>query len=274
MCRSAKFLPRTATIAAIRIATIAAGVLVAGSVAASAQDAAPACRAPSMLMQLDETIVHTAAHLTEGRTLRIVAFGSSSTAGAGASSPAATYPSRLEAELRARFADMDIVVLNRGVGGEDAREMLARLDRDVIAEHPDLVLWQVGTNAIMDDEQLPRESSLIHAGLARLKAAGIDVVLVDPQYAPKVIGKPRAGAMVRLLETVARDEHVGVFHRFAIMAHWRISDGIPFDRFTSRDGLHMNDWSYDCVAKLLASAIVDASSRPVVAKVASHRARS
>jgi hypothetical protein len=47
------------------------------------------------------------------------------------------------------------VVINRGVGGEDAKEMLARLDKGVIAEHPHLVLWQVGTNAIVDARSSP-----------------------------------------------------------------------------------------------------------------------
>ena len=255
----------------ILIAAMAAGLAFAAS-PAGAQSEAPSCGAPSELTRLDEAITHTTAHLADGHSLRIVAFGSSSTAGAGASSPAHSYPSRLEAALRERYPEMDITVLNRGIGGEDAREMLARLDRDVIAEHPDLVLWQVAVNAIVDDATVPQEAALVRAGLARMKAAGIDVVIVDPQYAPKVIAKPHAGAMVKMLETVAQRAHVAVFHRFAIMGHWRVTERVPFAQFTSHDGLHMNDWSYDCVAKLMANAIVDAANRPVA--VATHGARS
>ena len=215
-------------------------------------------------MRFDGAMARTAARLAERHALRIVALGSSSTAGAGATSPANSYPSRLEAELRNRFPAADIVVLNRGIGGEDAREMLARLDKSVIAEHPDLVLWQVGSNAIMDDEKLSDEAALVRSGLARLKAAGIDVVLVDPQFVPKIISKPKAAAMVRLLETVARDQQIGVFHRFAIMSHWRLAQRLAFAQFTAPDGLHMNDWSYDCIAKLMASALVNATSQPAL----------
>jgi acyl-CoA thioesterase I len=56
----------------------------------------------------------------------IVALGSSSTAGAGASSAEATYPSRLMAELARRFPTQSVIVHNRGIGGERAIDMLTR----------------------------------------------------------------------------------------------------------------------------------------------------
>jgi acyl-CoA thioesterase-1 len=228
---------------------------------ASAEE--PECSAPNSLMRLDRAISHTAKRIAEGRSLKIVALGSSSTEGIGASSPANSYPSRLEVELREQYPDMRVEVINRGVGGEDAREMLTRLDRSVLAERPDLVLWQVGTNAIVDEEGVSQEASLVRKGLARLMAAGVDVILIDPQYAPTVIRRPHAGAMVRMLKTVAQTADVAVFRRFAIMSYWRAVEHVPFERFTIKDGLHMNDWGYQCIAKLLASSIVAAASRPV-----------
>ena len=136
--------------------------------------------------------------------------------------------------------------------------MLARFDKDVAAEHPDLVLWQVGTNAVLRDHALAGEAPLIREGIRRLKAAGADVVLVDPQYAPKVLAKHDAEGMVRLIGAEAKVGNIGLFQRFEIMRHWRESDGIPFETLLSADGLHMNDWSYGCVARLLAIAIADA----------------
>src|SRR5215831_12316685 len=239
---------------------VLAGLLGATPVRAEADQA---CSAPDALMRLDRAISHTAARIAEGRSLKVVALGSSSTVGIGASSPANSYPSRLEAELREQYPDMQIEVINRGVGGEDAREMLARLDKSVIAERPDLVLWQVGTNAIVDEEGVSDEGALVRKGLARLKAASVDVILIDPQYSPSVIRRPHAGAMVRKLNAVAQDANVAVFRRFAIMSHWRTVEHVPFERFTVKDGLHMNDWGYQCIAKLLATSIVAAASQPV-----------
>jgi acyl-CoA thioesterase-1 len=239
-----------------------AGIL---GVSAAVAETGPSCSAPNSLMRLDRAISHTAKRISEGRSLRIVALGSSSTEGVGASSPANSYPSRLEAELREQYPDMQIEVINRGVGGEDAREMLARLDKSVLAERPDLVLWQVGTNAIVDEEGISEEAYLVRKGLARLKAAGVDVILIDPQYSPSVIRSPNAGAMVRMLANVAQANNVPVFRRYAIMSHWRTVENVPFDRFIVKDGLHMNDWSYHCIAKLLATSIVAAATQPAIA---------
>ncbi len=96
-----------------------------------------------------------------GEPIKIVALGSSSTYGAGASTSAAAYPSRLAEELAQRFPGHEITVLNRGVNGEEITDMLARLDTAVIAEQPDLVLWQVGTNSVLRDQAL-----LPHVGAA------------------------------------------------------------------------------------------------------------
>src|SRR5258708_16403632 len=84
--------------------------------------------------------------IAAGQPVTIMALGSSSTAGAGASTPAATYPARLEVELRGRFPGAAITVLNRGVNGEEARDMLARFDQAAADDKPHVVLWQGGTH--------------------------------------------------------------------------------------------------------------------------------
>jgi lysophospholipase L1-like esterase len=193
-----------------------------------------------------------------------VAIGSSSTEGAGASSANAAYPGRLEALLRTRFPGVAIRVLNRGVGGEEERHMLARFNRDVIAAKPDLVLWQVASNAIMRDRPLPAQEALIRTGIARLKRTGADVVLVDPQYTTAVLEHAIAVPMVDLISAEARRQQVGTFHRFDLMKDWREKQKIPFEAFSLADGLHMNDWGYDCFARNLAAAIAG-SALPAMA---------
>jgi len=241
---------------ATRVMTAAVSLLLA-PVAANAEASAPGCFAPENLTRLDYPIERSATRLAERHALKIVALGSSSTFGTGASSAAHSYPSRLEVELRERFPDSDIVVLNRGVGGEDAREMLARLEKSVLVEKPDLVLWQVGTNAITGDEKPAAEAALVRAGLTRLRARGVDVVLIDPQYAPKVIAKRHVNAMVGVLHDAAYRQNVSVFHRFAVMDYWRQTMQIPFSQFTTPDDLHMNDWGYHCFGRLLADALAE-----------------
>jgi acyl-CoA thioesterase-1 len=230
------------------------------SAAASARGAA--CAVTLEQVRFDRPLPRLGRLLAAGKPIKVVALGSSSTFGAGASSSAASYPSRLAEELARRFPGRDITVLNRGVNGDELPGMLVRLDSAVIAEKPDLVLWQVGTNSLLRDRATSPHASLLREGLARLKATGAEIVLVDPQYAPRVLAKPNVDGMVALIATTAKAEHVGLFHRFDLMRHWYESDHLPFETFVSADGLHMNDWSYACLAKGLGMAIAEAATRP------------
>jgi lysophospholipase L1-like esterase len=222
--------------------------------------AAPKCNALADQARLDRPLPRTAIRLAGGQPIKIVAIGSSSTYGAGASSPAASYPSQLQIELGKHFPGQEFTVLNRGVNGEEAVDMLTRFETQVIAEQPHLVLWQVGTNSVLRDRPLDARGTLLHEGIERLKAIRADIVLIDPQFAPKVIAKPEIEDMVDLISSAAAQENVDVFHRFALMRHWHDIDGMPFEAFLSPDGLHMNDWSYNCFAKALADAIADAAT--------------
>lgn len=240
----------------------------ANAAATSAPPPVPACSAPTEFTRLDGPLVHTMRRIAAEQPLRIVAIGSSSTAGAGASSPAASYPARLEAELRARFPGHDITVLNRGINGEVTSDMLARFQHDVIDEHPQLVLWQVGTNSVLRDQPLAPHARQLHEGIRFLKEIGADVILIDPQFSPAVLAKPETPDMVKQIAVTAKEENVDLFHRFAVMRDWREARQLPFDTFVSPDQLHMNDWSYACVGKLLAAAIAEAATRPVAAAAA------
>src|SRR5271165_2764332 len=195
---------------------------------AAAGSPPPACAVSPQQARFDFPLPHTSRLLASGKPIKIVALGSSSTYGAGASSSAAAYPNRLAEELTRHFPGHEFTVLNRGVNGEEITDMLARLDKTVIAEHPDLVLWQVGTNSVLRDRALRPHDAELREGLLRLKASGADVVLIDPQYAPSVIAKPNCESMVSLISATAKAEHVGVFHRFKLMRHWHLVDHLPF----------------------------------------------
>ena len=247
-------------------AAVVAGVLALGGVFAiapiplAAEVSMPQCIVPADLVRLALPLERTARHLASRKLTLIVALGSSSTAGMGASSPEAAYPSRLMEELARRFPTQPIMVLNRGVAGERAIDMLGRFDDSVAGKHPDLVLWQVGTNAVLRGYEHARSDSVIRDGIRRMKAIGADVVLIDPQYAPKVIAQSEIQDMIGLILSAAAQEKVDVFHRFALMRYWHSTREIPFETFLSPDGLHMNDWGYSCFARALADAIADAAS--------------
>ena len=203
------------------------------------------------------SLPHVANKLASGEPVLIIAFGSSSTAGYGSTSPEYTYPNRLAAQLHRHYPSADITVVNRGQGGEDAPEMMKRLQTAVIDMKPDLVIWQVGTNAVLRNLDPAETVKLVEEGIARIQAAGADLVLVDPQYSPRVNERAEsAGKMVSLLNKVAELRHVGIFPRFEVMREWHEKQSIPIDSFVIADGLHMNDWGYACFAQLLGDDII------------------
>ena len=203
------------------------------------------------------SLPHVATKLALGVPVTIIAFGSSSTQGWGSTSPEFTYPNRLAVQLHRRYPTADITVINRGKGGDDAPEMMKRLQGEVIDAHPDLVIWQVGTNAVLRDLDPAETAKMVSDGVALIQAAGADLVLVDPQYSPRVNERAQsASQMVRLLGKVAALRHVGLFPRFEVMREWHEEQAIPVDKFVIADGLHMNDWGYACFAQLLGDDII------------------
>ena len=201
--------------------------------------------------------------LKRQRRTRIVAIGSSSTAGEGDLLP---FPARLEVLLRKKFRDSMIDVLNRGLIGQEAPSELSRFESDVIGEAPAMVIWQVGTNAVYRKESfdLGQVAESISTGLDWLAGLPMDVVLMDLQYTTAVIKLEKrvfADQMVKLISAAADKAGVNLFRRFALMERWVLKDGIDIDKLI-RDGdgerLHMSEWATGCVTQALCDAILSA----------------
>lgn len=217
------------------------------------------CLPAKGLKDVPGSLPRVARRIAAGEPVTIVAFGSSTTVGFGTTSPAYTYPNRLADQLRRKFPTADISIINRGMGGQDAPEMMKRFDAAVLAADPDIVIWQLGTNTVVKGSasDIAATAALVEDGIARLQARGIDVVLIDPQYVPAVASKTEnASKMVKLIGEVAKLKNVAVFPRFEVMRQWHEDKKMPFDKFVIGDGLHMNDWGYACFAQLLGDTII------------------
>lgn len=193
--------------------------------------------------------------MTRTGKLTIVAFGSSTTVGEGASARELAYPARLEKLLAAALPGVTVTVINRGRGGEDAEHNLARLQSDVIAVQPDLVIWQVGANAAMAGHDPGPFHDRLIKGIAAMHAAGSDVVIMDNQRSPSVLAGKNWRAIEAAQAEAARTGKAGLFRRGALMDGWAAA-GVPYGAFIHRDGVHHNDRGYDCLARALSTAIV------------------
>ena len=209
-------------------------------------------------------------HLTESlntqRNTKIVAFGSSSTAGARQVVP---FPAYLDLMLRgefgvqmtSKFGKRMINVINRGVGGEEASTELPRMQSDVIDEAPALVIWQVGTNAVfrnaVPEFAFEKVFAAIAEGLDHLSKIPTDVILMDSQYTTAVVTpekKPLSEAMVKRISELAEAAGVDVFRRYALMEQWHIAMRELVDPADDL-ALHLSDWATRNVTEALFNQI-------------------
>jgi lysophospholipase L1-like esterase len=203
---------------------------------------------------------HLRSALNSGMEGIVVALGSSSTLGVAASDAAHSYPAILQFVLNGLLPHGHIAVLNRGIGGQDAPEELARLDTDVVAIRPHLVVWQIGANGALRGEDPAEFRRLVIEGVHRLHRAGIDVVLMDSQRSPKVEAAKSHGMLDAVLADVAKETGAGLFSRAALMDEWAKA-GSPLSDFVASDRLHHNDRGYTCVARALAASIATSVRR-------------
>jgi acyl-CoA thioesterase I len=173
---------------------------------------------------------------------------------------AATYPEVMRRELLRLRSNAMVNVINSGRVGDTIPDNLARFGRDVLAHTPDLVVWQLGTNDVAwggrPDDQL--KSSIVQ-GVRALKAGSADVVLMDLQYAPWVLASAYTSTMEAIIAAVAKQEHVGLFSRFALMRN-SINAGVAQSALVTWDGLHNTADGYDCIGRALARAIATSAN--------------
>jgi acyl-CoA thioesterase I len=192
--------------------------------------------------------------LKEGRVVKVLAVGSSSTSGVGASSSFATYPVRLENDLEVLFKGVDVDVVSRGVPGEAGLSACSRMKREVAETKPDLVVWQVGTNDAMARADINELKINLARALQWLARNHIDVVLIDPQFTERVAHDEHYTNVVHAIEDVARQERVMLVHRFSAMADLAKQQGET--SILASDRFHLNDLGYRCMAEYAAGAIV------------------
>ena len=117
-------------------------------------------------------------------------MGSSSTQGYGASNPQFSYPAQLKMKLEAAMPGIKIHVWNKGVGGQDAPEMVDRMKADVKPEHAHIVVWQVGTNSAIRRDPLTKFAEKLRAGWPlvafALEYRGAARHQVQPEHVPPV----------------------------------------------------------------------------------------
>lgn len=225
---------------------------------------------PIKALPLDYQLPHFAARLKGTGPIRMVALGSSTTAGEGDIPP---YPHRLEVLLRGSLNSRWIDILNRGLGGEEAPKERDRIDTDVLPEQPCLVIWQIGTNCVWQSaaDHPPTHEATIEAledGIEKLKKGGaIDIILMDLQYLPAVLTPATIDAADRMVEAiagVAEKKTVNLFRRFDLMKRWHDIGKFSFEQVVDPiddKRLHQSEWATKMVSIALHDVIIEAVNK-------------
>jgi lysophospholipase L1-like esterase len=223
-----------------------------------------------------------------GRELRIVALGDSTTAPARDWAPSIreVYADCLPGALAAH--GIQARVFNAGIGNTTTSDAVARLDRDVLAHKPDIVVVQFGINdSWIDADEGRTEPRLtraeyrnnLRAIIERVARAGGRSVLMTPnpmrwldpyymdvfsQHAGLLDTKDPLG-LDRLLREYAQDtrdvaasERVRMVDVYAEFEAYGNAPGHPItDLLLAGDGIHPNQAGQQMVCNLLTATLVE-----------------
>ena len=245
-----------------RLLLLLPGLFVCGAAGYSQNSAgsgspSEACLAFTSGLSLDAPLAGIKAKLQAGKTVTVVALGSSSTTGFGTFRSDAAFPDVMKQELLRLRPSARIELINSGRIMEDIPGNIARLDNDVLRYKPDLVVWQLGSNDSVWRGIADNAKEMVSDAVKRLKAASADVVLVDLQYAPLVLLTARHIRMEKIIAEVAREQNVGLFPRFLLMKR-AIEGGVT--GLVWWDGLHNSAEGHRCIGIALAQ-MIDAAAR-------------
>ncbi len=223
-------------------------------VAPDAPPLSPPCDVPATDIAAPATLPNVTEALKKGDRVQILAIGSSSTLGSGASSKSNSYPSQLESILEHALKGVDIVILNRGVAGEVAEITAERIKSEVALRKPDLVLWQLGTNDALARIAPQDFEATVRSTIRWLKGNGIDVVLVGAQYTSRLAHDPNFIAIHDMLQKIAAEEKALYVRRYEAMRF--IAQRRANLQLMAGDNFHLNDLGYHCMAEHVAHALI------------------
>jgi len=239
----------------LAVLTAAMAVAAPDAMADQKQKLNKLCAVPQWIAETQLPLPNVRRGLRRDKQIKIVTIGSSSTMGSGGSGPEAAWPAQLGAALAKRMPTVKVSVVNKAEMRQSVPQMLARFDKDVLAEKPTLVIWEAGTNEAARHADIDTMIADLQVGIDRLLNNKIDVLMMDMQYArdtARIINfQPYVDAMGRL--STMRD--VFVFPRYDTMRSWVENEQINFDTQNKTEAMKTADTVYACLGTLVAELL-------------------
>ena len=253
MTRTRRLIERTRK-AISAIVALAFGVCLSVASGASAQPEVSDCQVPLDYIDDASPLPALKAAMKYPDAPRILAIGSASMAGMGASAPMKSYPQRFLASFQERLqraASLD----NRAARNMAVSDWLPRLEREVIPAKPVLVLWEAGTVDAVRGADTVEFARMLGEGVHQMKQAGIDVILIDPLFSKRTTTMLNLRPYIDAMKSVAAAEDLVFFDRFEIMKFWAESGYFKFGDKPDAAMMAENDQIFDCLGRLLSATI-------------------
>lgn len=213
------------------------------------------CPVPASLLSTDSALLKVAAVVKGGRPLEILVVGTRSSTITGSQDSA--YPARLQVALKDKLPAVTVNVSAEVVARQTAQEAAASFAKLMEAKKPTLVIWQTGTVDAIHSTDPDDFRSAVADGVATLRKAGADVVLMNLQYSPRTESMISVSPYVDNIRAVAREQDVPLFDRFSIMREW--NEQGDFDLFSAVHGPDLAKRVHDCIGRALSNFIFDAA---------------
>jgi lysophospholipase L1-like esterase len=213
------------------------------------------CPVPERFYASEPPLTKTAKALAGGRDVVIAVLGGASTVGLAAGGASLAWTARLSSVLAGRFPSAHIKVVNLAVARQTAKAAAERLVRDVLPLKPTLVIWETGTMEAVRGIDVDEFRETVQAGINELRAAGIEVVLMNMQFSRETDAMIQFGPYLTAIRELAEANDVPLFRRRGIMRHWAESDLLDLRTRDDAKRRQLAAKLYDCIGRAMADFV-------------------
>jgi hypothetical protein len=218
--------------------------------------ASEGCAVAPHLVRANAALPRAAAAIERRHELDVSVFGTGSSYLPGPNGRREGYPTALETTLSKRLDGVTVKVVNAAKQKQTAADMVAEFDRLVTDEKPSLVVWQTGTVDAIHGVDPDEFHAALEAGIDKLQAGGVDVVLMNMQYSPRTESMIAIDVYAENIQGVALEREIPLFDRYAVMKDW--SEIGTFDLATATKDPEIAEQVHACIGELLAGFVMEA----------------
>jgi hypothetical protein len=200
--------------------------------------------------------------LAGGSEVVVVALGGASSLGSAAGGAGLAWPARMAGALAGRFPAARVQVVNRAVPRQTAQQAVARLAHDVLPLKPVLVIWETGTVEAVRGTAVDEFRDTLQAGIDELRAAGVEVVLMSPQFSRDTDAIIPFEPYLAAMREAADVNDVALFHRHGIMRHWAETGALDLRASTGEKRGPLAAKLYDCIGRAMADFVARETPGP------------